>query len=152
MLRIKFVIATIFLVMLVTGTRGSDNDFIFERQPFSDSATSVVLHGNLKGADVPFKNNSYLVWCLKDQGNCLVASVQQIDERLVGGIDAYYLPVTEWGLESIVAADAGLGCWKTTITISRKTKKALWIEEPVNRSKDFCKEGKENSVKKWTID
>src|ERR1700730_13658012 len=40
---------------------------------------------------------------------------------------------------------------KTTITIARSTKEALWVEEPINQTKPFCKESK-NEIRKFSIE
>lgn len=155
MRRIMLAIATISAVMFVNSARGSDDNIRFGAKSFYDPSTDsqVQVSGTLKGEDIPTEtNNSYLIWCLKDQKNCLIAWVEDSGKHYVGNIEAYYIPITEWHRDTVTAADPGFGCWKTTITINRKTKEVLWIEEPINRSKDFCQKERGNSVKKWAIE
>jgi hypothetical protein len=42
-------------------------------------------------------------------------------------------------------------CWKTTITLTRKTQTALWVQEPINRSRAQCQK-MDGSVKTYTIE
>ena len=57
-----------------------------------------------------------------------------------------------WTKNEIVAGDdAPFGCFKTTITIARNSQDVLWVEEPVNQTKPFCKDAK-NEIRKFSIE
>jgi hypothetical protein len=60
----------------------------------------------------------------------------------------WWFEVLEWTPYEVVAGDDGSdGCVKATITISRKTKELLWVEEPVNQTRPFCKDERHSNQK-----
>ena len=71
--------------------------------------------------------------------------------------DVLTYPIAKWSNDEIVAKDQtgplpGLtGCVRTTITIERQQKNALWVEEPINQTDPFCKNADTN-VNKFTIE
>jgi hypothetical protein len=59
----------------------------------------------------------------------------------------------KWEALEIVATDepGAFGCVKITITIDRKQRSLLWLEEPANQNLAICKETDAN-IHKYTIE
>jgi hypothetical protein len=62
-------------------------------------------------------------------------------------------PITTWNPYEVVATEdvTMFNCAKTTITLERKNEVALWVQEPVNQTRPFCKDA-DTKVHKWTIE
>ena len=60
--------------------------------------------------------------------------------------------ICKWTPQEVVAGDDGsFGCFKTTITIDRRSEDGLWVEEPLNRTHVMCAKS-DNKVRKPTIE
>lgn len=108
---------------------------------FVDKEDYVVASGTLIDRSVGVANNSYTIACYKERKGCWIASLRQTDARSISRIEPpFQLTITQWTSSEITAlADGVLGCMKTTMTIERKTKEVLWVDEPVNQSEPKCK-------------
>lgn len=154
MRRIILVMGTISAAVCVNNAWASDDDIIFDNKHFHDLGDSIGISGTLTGDGLAYKNNTYSIFCVKDRQECFIASIEQIGERLVGRLDyAYSIPITKWNADEVVATQeaSDLSCWKTTITLTRKTQTALWVEEPINRSLAQCQK-LDGKVKYYTIE
>jgi hypothetical protein len=138
-----------------------DDQIIFGEKVFYDSeaatiggTATVTIAGTLTGPHLGYPNNTYNITCYRDQRQCIVASIEQIGHNQVGTMYApLSYPIVEWSPDKIVAKyDAKLtGCYTTTITIDRRQKSALWVEEPVNQTEPFCK-NTDTNINKYTIE
>lgn len=101
-----------------------------------------------------YPNNTYSIACFKDRKECWMTSANAIGANQIGRMDApYNYSIRTWSAYEVVAGDDGvtLGCFKTTITIDRKSEQLLWVEEPINQTTVSCSRS-ENKVKKYTIE
>lgn len=154
MRQIILIIGTLSAAMFVSNARGSDDDILFSNKNFTDLGDSIGISGTLTGDGLAYKNNTYSIFCLKDRQECLIASIEQIGDRQIGRLDyAYSIPIAKWGADEVVAVQetSDLVCWKTTITITRKTETTLWVEEPINRSRSGCQKA-DDKIKRYAID
>jgi hypothetical protein len=154
MRRMMIVMGAISAAVCINNAWGSDDDILFAEKNFFDSGYSVGISGTLTGGDLGYKNNTYSINCIEDRKECLIASIEQIGERQIGRLDyAYTIPITKWGADEVVATDesSDWSCWKTTITINRKTQTGLWVEEPINRSRSQCQKA-DDKVRKHSIE
>jgi len=154
MRRIILVMGTISAAACVNNAWGSDDDIIFDNKHFHDFGYSIGISGTLTGDGLAYKNNTYSSFCVKDRQECLIASIEQIGERQVGRLDyAYSIPIIQWNADEVIATQeaSDWSCWKTTITITRKTETVLWVEEPINRSRSQCQIS-DGTVKTYTIE
>lgn len=154
MRRIILVMGTMSAALSVNNAWGSDDDIMFDNKHFHDFGYSVGISGTLTGDGLAYKNNTYSILCVKDREECLIASIEQIGERQVGRLDyAYSIPITKWNADEVVASQEPPDwiCWKTTIRLERKTETALWVEEPINRSRPDCQKH-DGAVKRYTIE
>ena len=81
-------------------------------------------------------------------------SIEQIGDHQIGRIDCVSIyPITKWNAYEITAAEelSDYGCSRTTITITRKSQNALWVEEPVNQTRPQCLKSY-GKVRKFTIE
>jgi hypothetical protein len=126
---------------------------IFAPKNYYDSEQLVAISGTLTGPGMAYPNNTYSIGCYQDLKECWVTSVEAISGQQIGRMDApYAYDIRSWTKSEVVAGyDAPFGCFKTTVTISRTTKEALWVEEPINQAKPFCKDA-ENKVRKFSIE
>jgi hypothetical protein len=66
-------------------------------------------------------------------------------------------PIRKWNEYEVIASDdayegpTAWQCQKTTITISRKTKTALLVEEPINQTRPACAKA-DTQLHKYTIE
>jgi hypothetical protein len=147
--------ATVCIVVLQSdGIAAPADDIIFAPKAFFDDRDSVQISGTLTGEDVPYKNNTVVVDCWKDRRECLTYSIEQVGRNQVGRLHGPIIyPITAWNAYEIIATeDVGpLDCRKTTITLQRKSKSAVWVEEPINVGRAACKDFT-TKVYKWTIE
>jgi hypothetical protein len=102
----------------------------------------VTISGTLTGDGMAYPNNTYNVGCYRDRNECVVASVEQIGRNQIGRMEVPLIfPIIKWGEYEIVAADepSEIQCAKATITIERDEGSLLWVEEPINQTRPFCK-------------
>jgi hypothetical protein len=114
---------------------------------------SVGISGTMKGDGVIYKNNTHAIWCIKDRQECLVSSIQQIGDNLMGRLDyPYSVPIVRWNDHEVVAATevSDWTCVRTTITIMRNSQTATWVDERVNAGKGTCSNDK--WVHRWSIE
>jgi hypothetical protein len=130
----------------------------FAGKVFSESETFVGISGTLTGPDMAYANNSYIIACYRDQGECKVSGIEQIGHNQIGSMSPpFTYPIAKWTPGEVVAKDqAGpvakaFRCVDTTITIERQRKSVLWVEEPVNQTDPFCKNAN-TTIKKYTIE
>jgi hypothetical protein len=126
---------------------------IFAPKNYYDSEQMVAISGTLTGPGMAYPNNTYSIGCYQERKECWLTSVNAIGDEQVGRMDApYEYDIRSWTNNEIVAVyDGAFGCFKTTITIARTTKELLWVEEPVNQTKPFCKDA-ENKIRKFSIE
>jgi hypothetical protein len=133
--------------------QADEMSIIFADKNFHDSETVVNVSGTLTGDGLAYPNNTYSIACYKDRKECWISSVQAIGNLQIGRMDSpFEYDIRNWTPYEVVAVDDGaFGCFKTTITIGRKTQNAMWVEEPVNQAQPQCKNA-ETRVRKFTID
>jgi hypothetical protein len=126
---------------------------VFPEKFYYDTEAMVAVSGTLTGQGMAYPNNTYSIGCYRDMKECWLTYVQAIGGLLIGRMDApFAYDIRSWTANEIVAGyDAPFGCYKTTITIERASKRLLWVEEPVNQTKPFCKDA-ENKIRKYTIE
>ncbi len=132
----------------------ADDDIIFAAKNFWDNYGAVAISGTLTGDGIAYKNNTHSIWCIEERKECLITSIEQIGDKQIGSLAyPYSIPVMKWTDYEVVAAeDPGLfACSRTTITISRKSQTALWVQEPINQTKPACKKS-DTKIYKWTIE
>ncbi|HZR89970.1 MAG TPA: hypothetical protein VFB02_24460 [Bradyrhizobium sp.] len=126
---------------------------VFARKNYYDSDQMVAISGTLTGPGMAYPNNTYSFGCYQDRKECWMTYVEAIGAQQIGRMDApSAYDIRSWTKNEIVAAyDGTFGCYKTTITISRATEQLLWVDEPVNQTKPFCKNA-ENKIRKFSIE
>lgn len=126
---------------------------IFAPKNYYDTEAAVLVSGTLTGPGQAYPNNTYSIACYRDMKECWMTYVSAIGGLQIGRMDApSAYDIKSWTANEIEAAyDAPFGCYKTTITIERSTKQLLWVEEPINQTKPFCKNA-ENKIRKYTIE
>jgi hypothetical protein len=126
----------------------------FDGKNYADvMGLSVGISGTMKGDGVIYKNNTYAIWCIKDRKECLVSSIEQIGDNLMGRLQyPYSVPIIRWNDYEIVASNelTDWSCLKMTITIMRSSKTATWVEEGVHLGKEGC--AKDKWVHRWSIE
>jgi hypothetical protein len=137
-----------------------DDQIIFWEKQFYDTGSNVaypmvIVSGTLTGdPELAQSNNTYVVSCHQSDLSCDVSHVEQIGPKQVGPIDIpQSYSIKKWDQDEIVAYDEGTGisCVKTTITIERRAKTLLWVEEPINQARPMCKYADTN-IRKYTIE
>jgi len=133
-------------------TPSRDNTIIFPQKLFSDLGdASVSISGTLTGEDLGYPNNQYVIACFRDRQECWSNYVEQIGHNQVGRlVTPVSFRITEWNASEVVAGGDSI-CQKTTITLSRKSETALWVEEPINQTRPECKMG-HTTIQKFTIE
>jgi hypothetical protein len=152
-------VSLIFMVLAsfawISDAQCADDEIVFAPKNFADNGAAVGISGTLTGENVLFKNNTVSIWCIKDRAECMIATIAQVTgiRDTVGRLDyPYSIPITKWtGYEVVAADDPMFSCFKTTITIERKSQTALWVEEPINQAKSMCKNS-DTKIRKWTIE
>ena len=133
----------------------NDDSIIFAEKDFADLGDQMVgISGTLTGQGLGYPNNTFSIVCFKEQRECWIADVQQIGENQIGRMDyAYSIPVKQWSAYEVIAIEdvTGWSCKRITITISRKTQTALWVEEPINQTLPMCK-NVDTQIHKYTIE
>jgi hypothetical protein len=156
-------VSMILLRQYVVLSPNSNDDIIFASKFFFDSAENapvpmsdavVTVKGTLSGEGVANKNNTFNISCEKNRMECSVYSIDQIGRNQVGSLwgPTIYV-ITKWDAYEIIAklGDDALDCAKATISLERKSKTALWVQEPINQARAFCKNA-DNRIYKWTIE
>jgi hypothetical protein len=132
-----------------------DDNIVFSDKTYSDLGDeSVGISGTLTGPGVGYPNNTYSISCYKKRGECWYNSIEQIGKNQVGRLDFVgSIPIRQWNAYEVIASDdpSALSCWKITITISRKTETALWVEEPINPTRPLCARA-DMQIHKYTIE
>jgi len=139
----------------------TDEDSAFDRKVFYDSNESgtgtdeiVTISGTLSGKGIGYKNNTTNISCYKDTFECLVTAVQQIGVNQIGRLQSpEEYKVIKWDSFEVVAVDEpdSLACNKVTISIGRRSKTALRVQEPTNQASVRCKDS-DTKIYKWTIE
>lgn len=126
---------------------------LFDSKNYYDSDAFVSVSGTLTGPGIAYPNNTYNVTCYQELKQCWSSDIEAIGDKHMGRLGPpSQFDVRSWAKNEIVAGyDAPFGCFKTTITIARASKVLLWVEEPVNQTKPFCKDAK-NETRKFTIE
>jgi hypothetical protein len=163
----------IFLVVgLVLGTIGAfatvvyamirryepGDNILFPEKDCYETRDWVGISGTLTGKEMAYPNNTYAIACFKKRGECWYNNTRQIGDNHVGRLEyPGSIAIKKWDEYEVIASDdayEGLNAWqcfKTTITISRKTKTALWVEEPINQLRPACAQAN-TQVRKYTIE
>ncbi len=141
------------LYLILQNKAAETDDITFAPKAFFDNDASVNVSGTMSGDSLAYPNNTFSIGCYKDQKLCWVTSVEQIGPKQIGRMDApYSFAVLKWSPYEVVAVDDGsTNCFKTTITISRRSKEALWVDEPINQTQPFCKNA-ERGIRKRSIE
>ena len=126
---------------------------VFAQKNYYETPALVTVTGTLTGEGMAYPNNTYSIACFQDRKECWMTSVNAIGAQLIGRMDApYEYEVRKWSPYEVVAGDDGtFGCFKTTITIERRSQQVLWVEEPVNQTQVMCAKS-DNKIKKYTIE
>ena len=80
----------------------------FPRMSYAQASDLVSFSGSLVGDGEPSTqpvNNFYDVLCERDRMHCRLASIDQIDEDLMGGINVDDIPIRKWS-DKLVVADS----------------------------------------------
>jgi hypothetical protein len=143
----------LYLVMQNKAAAETD-EIVLAPKAFFDNDASVSASGTMTGDGLAYSNNSYSIGCYRDHKECWITGFEQIGPKQIGRMDApYSYDIVKWTPYEVVAGDdGGIGCFKTTITISRKSKDVFWVEEPINQSKPFCKDADTKVRKRWLVD
>ncbi len=152
-------VAGVLAIGSVTNALASDDYIMFPSKLFDQTDYQIIISGTLTGTDSYqdlspyFKNNTYGISCTKDRRECLISYVRQIGPNQIGRLDPYSIPISKWNADVVVAADpaSDFACYRTTITITRKTETVLWVEEPINSSDPHCRNA-DGKVKIYTIE
>jgi hypothetical protein len=131
----------------------NEMSIIFAKKNYFDSPDAVLVSGTLTGPGLGYPNNTYAMGCYREHKECWMTYVQAIGGLQIGRMDApSSYEIRKWTDSEVVAGhDAPYGCFKTTITIERRTQVVLWVEEPVNQTSPSCKDAK-NEIRKYTIE
>jgi len=126
---------------------------IFPNKFYYDNDAMVTMSGTLTGKGLGYPNNTYSLVCYPESKQCWVSSVQAIGASQIGRMDApAAYGIKRWTPSEVVAIDEGsFACFKTTITIQRKSQQLLWVEEPINQAQPQCKNA-DTSVRKYTLE
>ena len=152
------VVAVIFAITLSSvNAQKEDEDIVFAEKNFFDSGQingDVAISGTLTGEGLSYRNNTYSVTCYYERRECFISSIEQIGPKLIGRL-AYpeIYPITKWNAYEVVATEdaSDFRCAKVTITISRKSGTALWVQEPINQTRPACQKS-DTKTHKWTIE
>jgi len=153
-MRIAVLAAALGVLPVQQAFAASDDDIAFAPKNFADQGEFVGVSGTLTGSDIAYKNNSYAIACFKDRNECLVTSIEQIGPNRIGRLQyPYGYPIVIWTPAQIVASEEAstFGCSKVTITITRKTETALWVEEAINQTTPQCMNS-DGKIRKYTIE
>jgi hypothetical protein len=147
-------------------TADDDQIMLAERNYYDSGDNSdypmVVMSGTLTdqagtppGQRLAYPNNTHAISCEKAQQACMVSSIEQIGPRQMGRMDGPWpYQIQKWDAYQIVAGDDGpsnLTCFKVTITIERKLKRLLWVQEPINQATPLC-EHASSTLSKYTLE
>jgi hypothetical protein len=131
-------------------------DILFAPKRFYEDDTfgRVYVAGTLTGPGVGYKNNTYAITCYKERGQCLGNGIYHIGANQIGRLDSpTEYEISKWNSYEIVASDpdSPVQCTKTTISILRKSKTVVWVQEPVNQTNAICKDS-DTILYKWTLE
>jgi hypothetical protein len=145
--------AIIVLSAFMVSTTCWGQEVKFDEKNFQDNGVGVGISGTMTGNGVPYKNNTYAIWCNKFRKECLVSSIADLGNGVMGRLDyPYALPIVSWKEYEVIAADepSDLHCLRTVITISRASHTASFVEEWINQGKGSC----ENKpwIHRWAIE
>jgi hypothetical protein len=142
-----------FQARMAAGAESGEMAIHFDKKMYYDTDSFVVVSGTLTGPDMAYPNNTYNVSCYQELKQCWSSNVEAIGEKQIGRLGPpSEFDIRSWTKNEIVAGyDSPFGCVKTTITISRTSQVLLWVEEPVNQTKPFCKDAR-NATRKMTIE
>jgi hypothetical protein len=136
-----------------------DDQIVFAAKNFYDNNQDaaygmVIISGTLTGEGLAYPNNTYSVGCEKGPQICTVSSIEQIGPKQIGRLDGPWIyPIVKWDPYEIVASEEPntFVCAKVTITIERKERTLLWVEEPINQTRPIC-EHADTKVRKYTLE
>jgi hypothetical protein len=155
MRRIVLVMAMVAAALSSNSVWGADDDIMFALKNFVDLGDATVgISGTLTGDGFAYKNNTYVITCMKDHRECFITSIEQIGDHQIGRMDYIYsFPITKWDAYEVVVTEevTPWNCVKSTITLERKSKTALWVREPINQTSPNCKNS-DTQIRKWTIE
>jgi hypothetical protein len=147
------------VVYLETRKPAQDDQLVFAPKNFYDSKQGGVdgyvgISGTLTGKGLGYPNNTYAVSCIGEYKACFVAYVRQIGHDHIGRMEnpAAY-PIVKWTEYEVVAQEEAslFGCYRVTMTIDRKMRALLWVEEPINQTKPNCKDA-DTTIRKYSIE
>jgi len=152
--------AASFLLYEQSHTNRTDDGILFSGKVFYDSGDTasyptIVISGTLTGTGLLYPNNTRVISCEQQINFCSVSSVDQIGPNQIGRMDAPLpYPIKKWDEHEVIATDDDatvILCYRTTITIDRKQKTLLWVEEPINQTRPSCKNA-ETTIRKYSIE
>lgn len=146
--------ATSIFILMGTQT-SSSSDIKFDGKDYftAPGGEAVGISGTMKGDGITYTNNSYAILCNKDRKECLVSSIEQVGDNLMGRLAyPYSVPIIRWNDYEVVAVTEvnTWTCVRTTITIMRSRESATWVEESVNAGKGTC--SNEKWIQRWSIE
>jgi hypothetical protein len=153
MVRFVAVVLAIFTTAMTSVTTARSADIRFDGKNFLDNGEVVGIAGTMKGEGAIYKNNTYAIRCMQSSRQCIVTSIEQIGDNLMGRLQyPYDVPVIVWSKDEVIASSEVLPwtCMKTTITILRSSQTATWVDEGTNVGKQGC--GKDKWVHRSSID
>lgn len=147
--------AGIFIYRDLTKAPPSETDILFAQKNYYDfQEMAVNISGTLTGDGLAYPNNTYAISCLREKGDCWVASVEQIGSGQVGRMDnPYWIPITKWDQSEVVAQEEEntFSCARTVLTIDRLSKAALVVFLPINQTSPNCAKA-ETKIRKYSIE
>jgi hypothetical protein len=154
-MRVGVVIGAVAVLCASQCAWGADDDISFAPKNFAELGDSFVgISGTLTGDGLAYKNNTYSISCYRDRKECFVTSIEQIGSGQIGRMDYMSIyPITRWNQFEVVAAEDPdtFGCMAVTITITRKTENALWVQQPINQTRPECLKS-DTKTHKYTVE
>jgi hypothetical protein len=149
------------IIYLQSNKQEPDDQIVFAAKNFVDlnkvagtEFGSVAISGTLTGKGLGYPNNTYAVSCSKEWNACFVSFVEQIGYNQIGRMEyPYPYPIVKWNNYEVIAQEEPnpIGCFRTTITIDRKSEALLWLREPINQTKPNCKDA-DTTIRKYSIE
>jgi hypothetical protein len=148
----RFVTWAIGTALVVTCANSSRSEEMqFANKNWADNGEAVGISGTMKGDGVAYKNNTYAIWCRNDRKECVVSSIDQVGDHVMGRMEyPYSIPILRWDANEVVAEDEPSSCFRMTLTILRNSRTATWVLEGINQGKTGC--DKDRWVHRWSIE
>lgn len=125
----------------------------FNELPWDGGDGAVFVSGTVTGNGVAYESNTVGVYCTRRAMECLIIDVWQVGPKQVGDLNVpLSYRVIMWDADIVVASSEALfPCRRETISLVRKTKTVVWVNEPINQSDAACADV-DSEVNKWTVE